>query len=347
MNIEEFKYELPEELIAQYPAEERGMSKLLVYDNSDDSIKDRSFNNIKEYLREGDLLVFNNTKVIPARLHGTVNGKNGELLVLKIEDDETFQIMGKPTKKMKVGEKFILEDGSEIEFIDTVTDSQIGATRVCKFDGDIYDLLDRVGHMPLPPYIDRDDENADKLRYQPVFADVEGAVAAPTASLHFTDEILEGLKEMGVETAFVTLHVGVGTFRPVKVENLEEHKMHLEEYHVPEETAIKLNEIKKSGKRVIACGTTVLRTLETVFENGGYVAGRGATDIFIYPPKVVNSVDGLITNFHLPASTLLMMIASLLGDDKRADASWYKVYQHAIKEKYKFFSYGDAMLLLK
>ncbi len=347
MNIEEFKYELPEELIAQFPAEERGKSKLLVYSNTNNSIEDAVFNDIENYVKEGDLFVFNNTKVIPARLHGTINGKNGELLVLKINDNGTFEIMGKPTKKMKVGEKFILDDGSEIEFLATIGSSQIGATRLCSYSDDIYDLLDRVGHMPLPPYIDRDDDGADKLRYQPVFAKNKGAVAAPTASLHFTDEILEQLKAKGVEFAFVTLHVGVGTFRPVKVENLEEHKMHLEEYEVPSETAELLNNAKSEGRRVIACGTTVLRTLETVFNDDAYHSGRSATDIFIYPPHEVHSVDGLITNFHLPASTLLMMIASLLNDEFRDSASWYKVYQHAIKEKYKFFSYGDAMLLLK
>ena len=347
MNIEEFKYELPEELIAQFPAENRGESRLLVYENSKDSIEDAIFNNIENYVHDGDLLVFNNTKVIPARLHGAVEGKNGELLVLKIIDEHRFETMGKPTKKMKIGAKFILESGEAITFVDTVEDSQIGATRVCEYEGNIYDLLDRVGHMPLPPYINRDDDNADKLRYQPVFADVEGAVAAPTASLHFTDEILEGLKAKGVAFAYVTLHVGVGTFRPVQVDNLKEHKMHLEEYEVSEESAEILNSAKANGRRVIACGTTVLRTLETVYRNDKYNAGRSATDIFIYPPYDVKSVDGLITNFHLPASTLLMMIASLLEDEFRDSASWYRVYQHAIQQKYRFFSYGDAMLLLK
>jgi len=347
MNIEEFRYELPEELIAQYPSKERGESKLLVYKNNDNSIEDSVFNKIENYLHKGDLLVFNNTKVIPARLHGSINGKTGELLILKINDDNTLEIMGKPTKKMKVGEKFILENGEEIEFIDTIESSQIGATRICKYNGNIYDLIEQVGHMPLPPYIERDDENADKLRYQPIFADVKGAVAAPTASLHFTPEILKNLQNLGIETVFVTLHVGVGTFRPVKVKNLKEHRMHLEEYEVSAKTAEKLNIAKKENRRIIACGTTVLRTLETVYHKDGYHEGKGATDIFIYPPHNVESVDGLITNFHLPASTLLMMIASLLNDKFRDNASWYKVYQHAIKEKYHFFSYGDAMLLLK
>ncbi len=347
MNIEEFKYELPEELIAQFPASNRGESKLLIYNNTQKTIEDSVFYNIDNSFNEGDLLVFNNTKVIPARLHGKIDNKNGELLVLKIIDNHIFETMGKPTKKMNIGERFILESGEEIEFTDVINDSQIGATRRCYYSGNIYDLLDNVGHMPLPPYITREDEGADKLRYQPVFANIEGAVAAPTASLHFTDEILEKLKAKKVDFAFVTLHVGVGTFRPVQVENLEEHKMHLEEFIVEEETAKKLNNAKQNNQRIIACGTTVLRTLETIYNNGKYESGKGGTDIFIYPPRKVNSVDGLITNFHLPASTLLMMIASLLGDETRENSNWYKVYSHAIKNRYRFFSYGDAMLLLK
>ena len=343
MDLHDFYYDLPEELIAQDPLSDRSSSRLMVLDKETGEIEHKIFRDIVDYLKPGDCLVVNDTKVIPARLIGTKvdTGAAIEVLLLKRLEDrqDTWEVLVKPGKKAKVGAKISFGEGKLIgEVIDIVEEGN----RLIQFtyDGIFEEILDELGQMPLPPYITHKLE--DKNRYQTVYAKHEGSAAAPTAGLHFTTELLEKIKAMGVNIARVTLHVGLGTFRPVKVENILDHHMHSEFYVIDEKAAETINETKKNGGRIIAVGTTSTRTLETVAdENGMLRACSGWTDIFIYPGYKFKAIDGLITNFHLPESTLLMLVSALYSREKILEA--YKV---AVEERYRFFSFGDAMLIL-
>ena len=336
---QDFYYDLPEERIAQTPAEPRDSSRLLVYNRADKSITDRVFSDIEEYLQAGDLLVVNNTKVIPARMYAkTAHGGAVEILLLKRQDIHTWEVLMRPGKKGKIGAKMTVSD--ELSF--TVKDVTPTGERIVEFayDGAFEDVLSRVGTMPLPPYIKQKLEN--QSRYNTVYSKVDGSAAAPTAGLHFTDGLLERLKNKGVQIAEVLLHVGLGTFRPVSEEIITDHKMHSEFYQIGEEAAQKINAAKKDGRRVIAVGTTSVRTLESVADENGLVrACSGNTEIFLYPPYKMKCVDGLITNFHLPESTLVMLVACLTGREEILG-----VYKYAVEHKYRFFSFGDACLLL-
>ena len=340
MNIKDFYYDLPQELIAQFPLEDRTMSRLLVLDKSNGRIEHKHFYDIIDYLNPGDCLVMNNTRVIPARLYGVKEGSGGkiEFLLLKRLNIDTWEIILKPGRKARIGSRFIFGDGLlKAEIIDVLDDGN----RIARFefDGVWEELLDKLGEMPLPPYIKEKLE--DKNRYQTVYSKIEGSAAAPTAGLHFTEELLDKIRAKGVKTAFVTLHVGLGTFRPVSVENIENHKMHSEYFEVSKETADIINNTRKSGGRIIAVGTTSVRTLETCSDDAGNVIPKsGDTAIFIYPGYKFKAVDHLITNFHLPESTLLMLISAL--SDKE---TIMKAYGEAIKERYRFFSFGDAMFI--
>lgn len=340
MDVKDFDYELPEELIAQDPLEDRSSSRLMVLDKSTGDVEHRTFKDILEYLRPGDCLVINNTKVIPARLYGVKEGTNAkiELLLLKRKENDIWETLVKPGKKAKPGTKIIFGDGILAgEIVDVVEEGN----RLIQFhyDGIFEEILDQLGQMPLPPYITH--QLQDKGRYQTVYAKYDGSAAAPTAGLHFTKELLEQVKAKGVEIAEVTLHVGLGTFRPVKVENVLEHHMHSEFYMVSKEAADKINKAKQSGNRVISVGTTSTRTLESAADDNGYLKEcSGWTEIFIYPGYQFKVIDGLITNFHLPQSTLVMLVSALAGREQVLDA--YKV---AVQEKYRFFSFGDAMLI--
>ena len=340
MNISEFDYNLPEELIAQTPIKERDHSRLLVLDKNTGEYEDRHFSNIKEYLRKGDCLVINNTKVIPARLigHKKDTGAVIEVLLLKRITGDTWECLVKPGKKMKPGARVVFGDGLlETEVLETTEEGN----RIIKFfyEGIFEEILDKLGQMPLPPYITH--ELKDKNRYQTVYAKYDGSAAAPTAGLHFTKELLKEIEEMGVNIASVTLHVGLGTFRPVKVDNILEHHMHSEFYVVEKEEADKINKARENGGRIIAVGTTSSRTLESVTdENGVVIPGSGDTSIFIYPGYKFKAVDCLITNFHLPESTLMMLVSALAGRDNIMNA-----YKHAVEEEYRFFSFGDAMFI--
>ena len=341
MKRQDFYYELPEELIAQDPLEDRSSSRLLVLDKETGAFSHHVFKEITEYLHEGDCLVINDTKVIPARLIGSKVETNAkiEVLLLKRKENNVWETLVKPGKKAKVGAKISFGDGLLMgEVIDVVEEGN----RLIKFDfnGIFEEILDQLGQMPLPPYITHQLE--DKNRYQTVYATHTGSAAAPTAGLHFTPELLEEIKEKGVDIARVTLHVGLGTFRPVKEDNILDHHMHSEFYVIDEKAAETINETKKNGGRIIAVGTTSTRTLETVAdENGMLRACSGWTDIFIYPGYKFKAIDGLITNFHLPESTLLMLVSALYSREKILEA--YKV---AVEERYRFFSFGDAMLIL-
>lgn len=340
MNTKDFYYDLPKELIAQTPIKERTHSKLMVLDRAEHTIEHRHFYDITEYLKPGDCLVMNNTRVIPARLYGAKEGSGGkiEFLLLKRIDINTWEVILRPGKKAKVGSRFEFGGGLlKAEVLKIIEDGN----RIVRFefDGIWEELLDRLGEMPLPPYISEKLE--DKERYQTVYSKIEGSAAAPTAGLHFTNELLEKIRGMGVKTAFVTLHVGLGTFRPVSVENVEEHKMHTEFYSVSEEAADTVNETKKRGGRIIAVGTTSVRTLESVADESGILKPcSGETGIFIYPGYKFKCVDALITNFHLPESTLLMLISAFYNKE-----DIFKAYKEAIDEKYRFFSFGDAMFI--
>ena len=342
MKTSDFYYDLPEELIAQTPIENRDHSRMLVYNTESGEIEHRQFFNILEYLTPNDVLVMNKSKVIPARLYGKRIGKQDEVLetlLLKKLGLNVYECLVKPGKKFKIG--------CEISYSDNLTGKVISINetgeRVIEFsvlNGDTLEVeLDRIGEMPLPPYIK--EKLVKKERYQTVYAKVDGSSVAPTAGLHFTPELIEDIKAKGVQVEEVVLHVGLGTFRPVKVEDVESHVMHSEEYFVDVDTAERLNKAKREGKRIIAVGTTSVRTLESVSdENGILSAGRGNTSIFIYPPYKFKFVDALITNFHLPESTLLMLVSSLIGKDEL-----FKCYDIAIKEKYRFFSFGDCMFI--
>jgi len=344
MHINNFDYYLPEELIAQYPADKRDASRLLVLNRVTGELEHRHFYNILEYLNPGDCLVLNNSKVIPARLYGIkeITGAKVEFLLTRRVRDDIWEAMVRPGKKLHTGDRVSFsEDGS---LAATILEHGEGGTRIVRFEyeGDFHDLLDRIGKIPLPPYIERESDEEDRKRYQTVYCKEEGSVAAPTAGLHFTEELLERALQKGVKTAYVTLHVGIGTFRPVKCENIEEHKMHFEEYEIDDKNAAIINETKKSGGRIISVGTTSTRTLESASSEDGTVsAGRGDTDIFIYPGYRFKIVDSLITNFHLPKSTLLMLVSALYNREVILEA-----YREAVEQKYRFFSYGDAMLII-
>ena len=339
MKVTDFDYDLPKELIAQTPIEKRDESKLMVLDRSNETIEHKKFKDIVEYLKPGDVLVRNNTKVIPARLYGKkVTGANVEFLLLNNIEGDIWECIVRPGNKLHVGAKVIFGDGLlRAEVLDTME----GGTRKVKFsyEGIFNEILDKIGLMPLPPYIH--ESLKDNNRYQTVYAKYDGSAAAPTAGLHFTEELLQKIKNMGVEIANVTLHVGIGTFRPVKEENVEEHKMHTEHFYIKKEDAEKINNAKKEGRRVIAVGTTSCRVLETIADENGFVKETEEdTGIFIYPGYKFKCLDGLITNFHLPQSTLLMLVSALAGKDYIMRA-----YKEAVKEKYRFFSFGDAMFI--
>ena len=340
MKRQDFYYELPEELIAQDPLEDRSSSRLLVLDKETGAFSHHVFKEITEYLHEGDCLVINDTKVIPARLIGSKVETNAkiEVLLLKRKENNVWETLVKPGKKAKVGAKISFGDGLLMgEVIDVVEEGN----RLIKFDFDgiFEEILDQLGQMPLPPYITHQLE--DKNRYQTVYATHTGSAAAPTAGLHFTKELLAQVEAMGVDIAYVTLHVGLGTFRPVKVDNVLEHHMHTEFYQVTQEAADKINRAKAAGNRVICVGTTSCRTVESAAEADGHMkACSGNTDIFIYPGYKFKVMDGLITNFHLPESTLVMLVSAFAGRDHVL-----KAYEEAVKEKYRFFSFGDAMFI--
>ena len=340
MNVKDYDYDLPEELIAQDPLEDRSSSRLMVLDRQTGDVEHRHFTDILEYLHPGDCLVINNTKVIPARLFGVKEDTQAkiEVLLLKRKENDIWETLVKPGKKAKPGTKLVFGDGLLMgEVIDVVEEGN----RLIQFhyDGIFEEILDQLGQMPLPPYITH--QLKDKNRYQTVYAKYDGSAAAPTAGLHFTKELLQKVKDMGVDIAEVTLHVGLGTFRPVKVENVLDHHMHSEFYMVSQEAADKINRAKGSGHRVIAVGTTSTRTLEAAAdENGRLHETSGWTEIFIYPGYQFKVIDALITNFHLPQSTLVMLVSALAGREHVLHA-----YETAVKEKYRFFSFGDAMLI--
>lgn len=341
MNLNEFDYELPKELIAQDPLEDRSSSRLLVLDKKTGALEHRIFREIPELLRPGDCLVLNNTKVIPARLIGArESGGAVEVLLLKLipGQENSWETLVKPGKKARIGTKIVFGDGL---LSCEVTDIVEEGNRIVRFsfDGIFEEILDRLGEMPLPPYITH--ELKDKNRYQTVYAKYDGSAAAPTAGLHFTNELLETIREKGVDIAEITLHVGLGTFRPVKAETVEEHHMHSEFWQIDDEAAAKINAAKARGSRVIAVGTTSCRTLESAAKEDGTVeAGSGWTDIFIYPGYRFKCIDALITNFHLPKSTLVMLVSALAGREHILAA-----YEEAIRERYRFFSFGDAMFI--
>ena len=340
MKLEEFDYELPEELIAQVPIEKRDESRLMVLDKNKKTIEHKQFKSIIDYLKPGDCLVRNNTKVIPARLYGKKDtGANVEFVLLNQIEGDIWESIVRPGNKLKPGAKVIFGDGL-LEA--TILDVMEGGTRKVefKYDGIFNEILDKIGLMPLPPYIHESLKEND--RYQTVYAKYNGSAAAPTAGLHFTPELLKQIEDKGVKIANVTLHVGIGTFRPVKEENIEEHKMHTEHFYIKQEDVDKINETKKSGGRVIAVGTTSCRVLETIAdENTGLVKEIEAdTGIYIYPGYKFKCIDGLITNFHLPKSTLLMLVSAF------ADREFIlKAYNEAVRNKYRFFSFGDAMFI--
>ncbi|MBE6020728.1 MAG: tRNA preQ1(34) S-adenosylmethionine ribosyltransferase-isomerase QueA [Clostridiales bacterium] len=345
MKLTDFDYDLPLELIAQHPADKREDSRMMVLDRNCGSIDHEHFYNILDHLNPGDLLIMNNSKVIPARLFGIKEptGAKIEILLIKRIEGDVWEAMVKPGKRLKTGDVVNFSD-EKLFKAQVIGDGQEG-TRHIKFiyEGIFNELLDEFGKIPLPPYIDRDNEKEDKDRYQTVYCKYEGSVAAPTAGLHFTEDILKKLEEKGVETGFVTLHVGIGTFRPVKTETVEEHVMHFEEYSVDQETADRINKAKEEGRRVISVGTTSTRTLESAADaDGKVIPGQRSTNLFIYPPVYkFKVVDGLLTNFHLPKSTLLMLISAFYDREKILEA-----YKTAVEQKYRFFSYGDCMLII-
>lgn len=340
MQVKDFDYYLPEELIAQHPTAKRDEARLMVLDRKTGEVEHKVFKDIINYLNPGDCLVLNDTRVLPARLIGEKEDTYGkmEFLLLKRTEKDTWETLVKPGKRAKIGNKFVFGGG---ELKAEVIGLGEEGSRIVKFEyeGIFEEVLDKLGQMPLPPYITETLE--DKEMYQTVYSKEQGSAAAPTAGLHFTEKLLEDIKNKGVKLAFVTLHVGLGTFRPVKVDEIENHTMHSEYYSMTEETAEIINSTKESGGRVIAVGTTSNRTLETIADENGRVKEQsGWTDIFIYPGYKFKIVDALITNFHLPQSTLLMLISALAGREKIMNA-----YETAVKEKYRFFSFGDAMFI--
>lgn len=341
MKTSDFYYDLPEELIAQTPVEPRDHSRLLVMDKKTGELTHRHFYDILDYLNEGDCLIMNDSRVLPARIFGVKNGTgaNVEFLLLRNISGKKWECLTKPGKKAKIGTNFVFGDGL---MTCTVIDVTEDGNRIVEFEcqGSFYEKLDMLGQMPLPPYIH--EKLQDRERYQTVYSRELGSAAAPTAGLHFTRELLKKAEEKGVKLGFVTLHVGLGTFRPVKVDDVTKHKMHSEHYELNQQTADLINETKKKGGRVISVGTTSCRTLETVAKKEGCIkASEGWTDIFIYPGFEFKVLDGLITNFHLPESTLIMLVSAFSDKEKIMNA-----YKTAVEEKYRFFSFGDAMLIL-
>jgi S-adenosylmethionine:tRNA ribosyltransferase-isomerase len=340
MRRDEFTYQLPDELIAQFPTEQRGESRLLVMDSDSGEHTDLDFSSLPGLLKAGDLLVFNDTRVIPARLFGTKEtGGKVEILLERILDQQRMLAQIRASKSPKPGNLIHLQGDIKLELIERQDDmfvlDVIGEMTVLE-------LMQQLGHMPLPPYIQREDDVEDIERYQTIYAKTPGAVAAPTAGLHFTDELIQEIADQGIDSVFVTLHVGAGTFQPVRVENIEEHRMHSEYLEVSADVCEKVRQCKARGGRVIAVGTTAVRCLETAAQAGELKPYQGETDIFIYPGYEFKVVDALITNFHLSESTLLMLVSAFAGRDNIMNA-----YQHAIEQRYRFFSYGDAMFILK
>jgi S-adenosylmethionine:tRNA ribosyltransferase-isomerase len=340
MNVSEFNYDLPEDLIAQFPQKNRDESRLMVLNKEKQTIEHKIFKDILDYLQPGDCLVRNNTKVIPARLYGKKEtGANIEFLLLKRIEDDFWEVMVRPGRKLKIGTIVTFGDGLLKAEILEVLD---GGNRKVKFEynGIFNEILDKIGLMPLPPYIK--ESLKEKDRYQTVYAQYEGSAAAPTAGLHFTNELLDKIKEKGIEIANVTLHVGIGTFRPVKVATIEEHEMHSEYFYIKQEDVDKINKAKQNGHRIIAVGTTSCRVLESIAnpETGMVKAYEGNTNIFIYPGYKFKCIDGLITNFHLPESTLIMLVSAFAGREYIM-----KSYEEAVNQKYRFFSFGDAMFI--
>ena len=341
MDVKDFYYDLPQELIAQDPLEDRSSSRLMVLDKITGEVEHRHFKDITEYLRPGDCLVINNTKVIPARLYGVKEGTEAkiEILLLKRKENDIWETLVKPGKKCKIGTKIVFGEGILTgEVVDIVEEGN----RLIQFhyEGIFEEILDRLGQMPLPPYITH--QLQDKNRYQTVYAKYDGSAAAPKAGLHFTPELLQQVRDMGVEIAEVTLHVGLGTFRPVKETDVLKHHMHSEFYKIEQSEADKINKAKKEGHRVIAVGTTSTRTLESAADENGFLTEKsGWTEIFIYPGYQFKVIDALITNFHLPESTLVMLVSALAGREHVLAA-----YETAVEEKYRFFSFGDAMFIV-
>lgn len=335
----DFYYDLPEELIAQTPVEPRDSSRLMKIDRESGEIIHDRFFNICNYLKKGDLLVMNDSKVFPARIYGTKRstGVPVEFLLLKHIELDKWEVMVRPGRRLKTGTVVDFSDELSAEILDVAE----GGNRIVRFDckGVFFDVLDRIGQMPLPPYIK--EKLKDKDRYNTIYCHEEGSAAAPTAGLHFTERVFDSLREKGVDTAYVTLHVGLGTFRPVKEENILDHKMHVEHYSIGEETVQKIKSCKEIGGRVIAVGTTSCRTLESAAQSGEIKTGSEDTGIFIYPGYEFKVIDGLITNFHLPESTLIMLVSAFLGRERTLAA-----YEEAIRERYRFFSFGDCMIIL-
>lgn len=340
MKTSDFFYNLPEELIAQTPIEPRDASRMMVLHRDSDVIEHKHFYDIIDYLDEGDCLIVNDSRVIPARIYGVKDdtGAHVEFLLLRQLENDRWETLVKPGRKAKIGTRFTFGDGlMKAEVVDVIEDGNRIVKLSC--EDNIYATLDRIGQMPLPPYITAKLE--DKERYQTVYSHELGSAAAPTAGLHFTTELMDRIRAKGVSIGYVTLHVGLGTFRPVKVDDVTKHKMHSEHYELPQETVDLIQSTKKNGKRVIAVGTTTCRTLESVAADGGIRACEGFTDIFIYPGFTFKVLDGLITNFHLPESTLIMLVSAFYGYDKTMHA-----YNIAVEEKYRFFSFGDCMAIL-
>lgn len=337
MRVADFQFELPDELIARYPLAERRASRLLVLQGEDGALAHHSFADLPQFLRAGDLLVFNNTRVIPARLFAQKDsGGKAEILVERVLDEHRVLAHVRASKAPKPGSKLLLEQGSAQML------ARHDSLFELAFDQPVLPLLERIGHMPLPPYIDRADELSDRERYQTVYAEHAGAVAAPTAGLHFDQPMLKQLARMGVETAFVTLHVGAGTFQPVRVEQIEDHQMHHEWLEVSQDVVEAVQRCRARGGRVVAVGTTSVRSLETAAKSGELRPYSGDTNIFIYPGRSFNVVDALVTNFHLPESTLLMLVSAFAGY-----SATMRAYQQAVAERYRFFSYGDAMFITR
>ncbi len=335
-----YHYDLPEDLIAQYPLQQRSSSRLLVLNKDNGAIKHKQFSEIIDFFKAGDVLVVNSTKVIPARLIGTKStGAKIEIFLLNHIINDTWRCLVKPGRKCPIGTEVKITDNFSAKIMDLATEG----ARVVKFDyeGEFWSALSQAGNIPLPPYIKREAEQSDSTTYQTIYAKIKGSVAAPTAGLHFTDQIFEELKNKGVEIVEVLLHVGLGTFRPVKSENIQDHNMHSEYCSISQESADKINQAKDTGRRIIAVGTTSTRTLESFAEGNKVLSGDKWTSIFIYPGKKFNIIDGMVTNFHMPESTLIMMISAFAGYDNVMNA-----YKSAVIEKYRFFSYGDAMLIL-